>query len=93
MPYTLDPDGKIEIRAHLEKVADRVAEAVASDARRLCPVDTGELVSTITVVQVLALQRQVWVGSDHWLYVEYGTRYMHAQPYMRPAAYRRRVIT
>jgi hypothetical protein len=59
--------------ARLDRVVDRVkehvAEDVASDARRFCPIDTGELVASIKV-----RDNVVWVGTDHWAPTEYGSR-------------------
>lgn len=61
---------------------------VESAAKRTCPVDTGRLRSSITH----SLERDGkglvgFVGSDvdYAIYVELGTRYSRAQPYLRPA--------
>lgn len=64
-----------------------VLDAIADDSRRLVPVDTGELRNSIKVRPVLG---RVEVGTDHWLFVEYGTRFMDAQPFIRPALFRER---
>jgi HK97 gp10 family phage protein len=77
-----------------------LAEDVADDARRLAPVDTGDLVSTIRVLGVSKDKATVAVGGkkgastgnlvDYAVYVERGTSRMHAQPFMAPATYRYR---
>lgn len=78
-----------------------LGEDVAEDMRRIAPVDTGDMVSTVRVrsfgskrtVRVLAggipgkvTRRLV----DYVVYVERGTSKMAAQPFMRPALYRYR---
>lgn len=76
------PQGMVGV--HLIKAAN----AVERSAKRLCPVDTGRLRASIThriardAQGLLAL-----VGSNvHYaIFVELGTRYQRAQPYLRPA--------
>jgi HK97 gp10 family phage protein len=62
---------------------------VVNAAKRLCPVDTGRLRSSITDelgVGPTGLPA-VRIGSNvsYASYVELGTRYMSAQPFLRPA--------
>ncbi len=47
------------------------------------PVDTGELKGSENV-SVGSKQLTLTAGTDHCAYVEFGTRKMAAQPYMRP---------
>lgn len=61
--------GLARLAERVEVVKGHAAEDIADDARRFCPVDESELVSTIH-----ARDGMVWVGSDHWAHVEYGTR-------------------
>lgn len=64
------------------------AIAVEAAAKRLCPVDTGRLRASITWAiehdeqGILAV-----VGTNvHYApHVEFGTRFMRAQPFLRPA--------
>jgi len=61
---------------------------VQNRARAHCPVDTGRLRSSIMAVPgTTAVGPYVEVGTsvDYAPYVELGTRYMSAQPYLRPA--------
>lgn len=59
----------------------RVTEAVADDARAACPIDSGDLVSTIRTTYPGKLRGVVIVGGDgpvandvdYWAHVEYGT--------------------
>lgn len=50
----------------------RLTDDIAADAREHCPVDTGELKASIRTEHGQGYGR-VWVGTDHWRYVEYGT--------------------
>lgn len=74
-----------------ERVTAKVTEAIYDDARRTVPVDEGDLRESLDW-DADGNVGHVTVGTDHWEFVEYGTRYMDAQPYMRPSLYRRRVI-
>lgn len=60
---------------------------IAEEARRLVPVDTGALQSTIGVEVEGETVNLVAGGDgvDYQAYVEFGTSKMAAQPYMRPA--------
>jgi HK97 gp10 family phage protein len=79
----------------LTKALTRVTVQVATTAKRLCPVDTGRLRSSIgfdVIRDERGLVGRVGSGigpvSEPVLYaafVEYGTRFMDAQPYLRPA--------
>lgn len=76
------PDGPIA--RHLEKMGV-LAE---TQAKRLCPVDTGRLRASIR--HTLAVEDDeivCYVGSDvvYAIYQEMGTRFMPAQPFLRPA--------
>lgn len=69
------------------------ANEVEEDAKRLVPVDTGELRDSITVSvegrgpDAIA---RISAGAEHALPVELGTRNTRAQPYLRPALRRKR---
>ncbi len=62
---------------------------VQNDAKRRCPVDTGNLRRSIHTgnQQSGGTTASVEVGTDveYAGYVEFGTRFMPAQPYLRPA--------
>jgi HK97 gp10 family phage protein len=68
---------------------------VEAEAKRLVPVDTGELHSSIgTVIRreatpVLYLCAGLGGRGSYAVFVELGTSRMRAQPYLRPAAFRR----
>lgn len=68
----------------------RTGVRVQNTAKQLCPVDTGRLRSSIQMTdprQVSADVLSIRVGSavNYARYVELGTRYMRARPYLRPA--------
>lgn len=77
-----------------------LAEDVRDDAQRIVPVLSGDLKSTIRVGEVDDRHAVVHAGGmpgaktgkpvDYAGYVELGTRYMNAQPYLKPALYRYR---
>lgn len=103
----------------IEPTVRHVTDAVTVDARRLCPIDQGDLERSIRP-EHLGLKGRIWVGTDHWHPTEYGSPphpirirhkkvlYNHetdtffgrevrhpgtpAQPFMRPALYRKRVL-
>jgi HK97 gp10 family phage protein len=66
----------------------RKAIQVERGAKRLCPVDTGRLRSSIThglAHDVIGLYAEVGSNVEYAIYVELGTRRAHAQPFLRPA--------
>lgn len=69
-------------------VLRRLADEVADDARRIVPVDTGLLRSSIRVGAVTPRSARIHADAPYAAYVELGTRHMRAQPYLRPALYR-----
>lgn len=64
-----------------------VGMLVEGDAKLNCPVDTGALRSDINY-KVAMSEKVVRIGTaiEYSPYVEYGTRKMTAQPFLRPAA-------
>jgi HK97 gp10 family phage protein len=73
----------------LARVAvERTAYAIEADAKALCPVDTGNLRSSISTT-VFALSAEVGPTAAYGGYVEEGTAHMGPQPYMGPAFDRR----
>lgn len=54
-------------------------------AMTLVPVDTGRLRASIQLMWVGNLLIEVFTVVEYAGYVEWGTRYMRAQPYFRPA--------
>lgn len=78
-----------DVRLETEGDLLRFAVRVQNKARRLCPVDTGRLRSSITTS---GLERDgrgafVTIGTNvqYAPYVEFGTRFQRPQPFLRPA--------
>lgn len=64
------------------------AALVETAAKRLCPVDTGNLRSSITHVLGVdgqGLYADIGTNVEYAPFVEFGTRYMAAQPFLVPA--------
>ena len=81
------------IRKAVPNIMDRSAHKVLSDAKRRCPVDTGALRASGRVEKKGRGERHIVFGGqgtgvDYAEYVEYGTLFMVAQPYLRPAMMR-----
>ncbi len=83
------------------ELLEELAEDIASDMRRLAPVDEGDMVSTVRVLNYGSKDtRTIAVGGikgrvtgklvDYAHFVERGTSKMAAQPFMAPATYRYR---
>lgn len=73
------------------RYAAKVAEAVEQDMVDLCPVDTGELRDSITS-EATGDTVYISVTAGHASFVEFGTSKMRAQPFIRPALYKRRNV-
>lgn len=91
----LSPDAERVLKRECQPALEKIGKDIVSDSKRLCPVYTGDLRSTIRQsskhdgeVTITAGNREL--GIDYALFVEYGTRHMIAQPYLRPAALRKR---
>ena len=73
------------ISSDSENAAEKYAKAVSKEARIIAPVDTGRLKKSIRAKKILPTRWEVRVTAPYAVYVEYGTRHMAAQPYLRPA--------
>lgn len=84
------------LRAHLEGEGRRAlaaaADDIVDDAQRFAPVDTGRLRQSIGRGPVQGDRVEIHAKAPHAGFVEYGTRNMAAQPYLAPAAYRKRRV-
>lgn len=69
------------VEAALAKTAHDT-EALAKD---VAPVDTGNLMNSISAAKERELTWRVTAHADYAIYVEMGTRHMSAQPYLAPA--------
>lgn len=94
---TLNTRGLQTFAADIGKAVDagvqQTAEAIAQEAQRLVPVDTGALRTSIEVFGAGgsgARTVEAGQGLDYAAFVEYGTAKAPAQPFMTPAAARHR---
>ena len=71
VPYA---PGQAELRRRIAKLTEHITDGVASDARRNWRdhVDTGAALASIWSVSYERIG-QVWVNTDHWQFIEYGT--------------------
>lgn len=64
----------------------KVARGIKASARRIVPVLTGDLRDSIEATSVgYGREAEVTVGMYYGGYVEHGTRFMAAQPFLGPA--------
>lgn len=78
--------GRMKLRSEADLM--RLALGVQNRARELAPVDTGRLRSSITHKRGkdrLGPYVKVGTNVEYAPYVEFGTRYQRAQPFLRPA--------
>lgn len=61
----------------------KLAPELLSTMQQQTPVDTGELRGS-EAATAAAKSLTLTAGAEHGKYVEFGTRYMAAQPFMRP---------
>lgn len=73
------------VETNVGHAAQKWATNVKKHAKMRVPVRTGALRDSIATKRVGTRHWKVSVGKEYGVYVEYGTRYMHAQPYFRPA--------
>lgn len=76
--------------AEVDKAAKRIVRTAGTEmqqkAQRLSPVDTGALKRSIGIEMFNSgLTAVVSPTMDYSAYLEFGTRFMSARPYMRPA--------
>lgn len=88
----LDPNAQGNIQAAIERLLERVGEAVTNDAQRVVAVDSGYLKSRIRCGPVEDDTIRVWADAEYATAVELGTSDTPAQPYLRPALYQKRVL-
>ena len=79
---------KNEVMADVRQAITAALEVVGGTAERhikeVTPVDTGRLRNSITHAPVSDNTEMVGTGVEYAVYVEFGTRKMSAQPYLRP---------
>lgn len=70
----------------VRKVVHKNGADLQKKAQKNAPIDTGHLRDSIMIDERdHGLTTEVAATAEYSAYVEYGTRFMNAQPYMRPA--------
>ena len=72
------------LESRVEMVVKKSTLDVEANAKAFVPVDTGFLKNAIGS-EVIGTSGVVNVGAEYAIFVEYGTRFMSAQPYLNPA--------
>jgi hypothetical protein len=89
----MDSGGMAAVKLKITQHTQALTDAIYFDIRDATPVDTGELVASERPSYPAWNRGRIKIGTDHWAYVEYGTRRMAAQPYIRPAVFRTRWVS
>ena len=77
---------EVRTRAGVAEAQAKAAVDTTTLAKRLCPVDTGRLRSSIRPrLDAANLDAEVFTDVFYAEYVEYGTVHMAAEPFLRPA--------
>lgn len=87
--FEYEQSAELHIADLTEAMLDDIADDVADFARRIAPVDTGDLRRNIDV-DSLPGSRQIGSRVPYSAFVEQGTVNSPAQPFLRPALYRHR---
>jgi len=81
----LDADAQAKLQALGDKfVSQKVLPQIVDAAKRIVPIDTGDLHDSIHA-ETTGEGMYVVADSEHAVFVEQGTSKMPAQPYLRPA--------
>ena len=82
---------KIVSSETVTKALSAGAMIIETKAKLICPVDTGALKASIQAQKPVLFKKggyvEVIVSAEYGIYVEYGTKFMGAQPYLRPGTY------
>lgn len=80
--------GAYQLRKRYEiiRVLDLTTLLVESDAKKLSPVDTGRNRAGIVRASIGTFKRTVTANTEYAVYLEFGTKYQPARPFMFPAA-------
>ena len=76
-----------EVTRRAQVVVRKTAADIEASGKRNAPVDTGHLRGSIsTTTSIGGLSAEIGPTASYGAYVEFGTRRMRPQPFMRPAA-------
>jgi HK97 gp10 family phage protein len=85
MKVEMDQAGLVELQKSLDVYLKVLANEVVTEAKILCPVDTGNLRDSIKILEERKDEIDIGSEADYANFIEFGTRNMVAQPYLRPA--------
>lgn len=74
------------LRPKASQIVRRTALSIEAGAKRVVPVDTGNLKNSLQTQMVSDLEAEVGTVVEYGPYVEFGTSRQPAQPYLGPAA-------
>lgn len=83
--YNRIPEIEQAIIARVGEAVEDGAAGIVETAQSIVAVDTGRLRASITFERVGNMIYEVFTIVEYGPFVEYGTRFMAAQPFMRPA--------
>lgn len=81
----VNPHATPEVLALANVAMEKIVRDIEGRAKLKAPIDTGYLKNSITSSRTGPSSWRVEAGAEYAAHVEYGTRYAHAQPYLRPA--------
>lgn len=87
MHVVFEPGWERHIDGDVTDLLEQLGSEIEADARAVCPVDTGRLRDSLEH-EVNGDTLRVGTNVEYAVYVEEGTRYMEAEPYLRPALFR-----
>lgn len=69
----------------VNQILARTALSIEAEAKQRAPVRTGYLRNSIQASEVSQLAWRIGVGAEYGVFVEMGTRYQGARPFLTPA--------
>ena len=75
-----------EVENEFHKSIFATAQLIESTAKRYAPSRTGKLRNSITIEKINNTEYSIGTDLEYAQYLEFGTRYMQPQPFMRPAS-------
>lgn len=90
--FTWNRSGQAAVRARIDEIVQNGAQEMAEDAQEYAPVDTGFLQDNVEAIKLDEMKARVQANANYAVFVELGTIQHQAQPFMRPAAYKKRSV-
>ena len=87
----ISAEGRAKLDLAVGKMMRHLVREIEDDARNNAPVDTGELAASV-FSETDGNDGRIGAAAEHAAYVELGTSEMRAQPFLRPALYKKRAV-